>query len=211
MADCNVSESTVVDEATSSYVDQFPYKYPSFRRVKLAAVKDALYHPRPPTFRAMDRDTGCHKLSEDHCQSSTIYGAREFQEARDWAPTKRCAAMPFLPGPPRRGYTAPKKPDISLPDTNKIQFNITKKEWDRYVDTDKRFRFPIYNPKYYRFKHHVIRYIEEDMTRSTPFKFKQEPNLEGWKQRPIPANIQYRYRHLSPQFRINEISTSAWY
>ena len=199
-------------EVLSSYADQFPYRYPSFRRVKLAAVKDGIYHPRPPTLRAISMDTASHKLPEDHCQSSTICGAREFQEARDAAPKQRCAAMRFLPGPPRRRYIPPRKrSNVRFPDMNEFRFNMTQDEWNYYVDTDKRFRLPVYDPRYYRFKNYVVRYIEEDVTKPTPYKFKQEPNLEGYNQRPLPADNEYRYRRLSPQFRNNDISTCAWY
>ena len=52
----------------------YSHDYPSSRKVKLAAVKEGLFHPRLPTFRRMDMDTAAHKLPEEHCRTATQCG-----------------------------------------------------------------------------------------------------------------------------------------
>ena len=202
---------TTTVKLPSNYPLEYPYKYPMFRRVKLAAVKDGIFHPRPPTLRKIAMDTESQKLPDEHAQTSTFYGSEGYKDALKGISTRRCLAMQFVPQSPRNLMPLQIPPDDALPDANKLMFNISPEQWKRYVDTDKRFRLPTYDPKYFRFKHHVIRYVQEDMTRPTPFYFRQEPNLEGYNQRPTPANIHRRHRQLSPQFKRNHISTLPWY
>lgn len=52
-------------------VPSYAYHYPSTKSVKLAAVKEGIFHPRLPSYRRMDMDTANSKLAEDHCRTST--------------------------------------------------------------------------------------------------------------------------------------------
>ena len=53
------------------HIPSYSYHYPSMQRVKLAAVKEGLYHPCLPTFRRMDMDTAAHRLPDEHCRTTT--------------------------------------------------------------------------------------------------------------------------------------------
>ena len=190
---------------------EFPYKYPSFRRVRLAAVKDGIYNPSLPTLRMMDSDSASHKMPDDHCQTSTLFGTKTYQQQ-----VKDLRRMP------RRGTTdgvsfrlqpkpVPKSKIPNNPDANQFLFNVTLDEWKKYAEIPYRFRLPVYDPKHYRFKNNVIRYIEEDLTPPSRYILRQEPSLYGFVQSPLPADINSRYRDLSPRYRRNNISTLTWY
>ena len=58
-------------------VPSYCYHYPSLSTVKLAAVKEGLFHPNIPTFRRMDMDTAGHKLPDEHCRTTTSCGPGE--------------------------------------------------------------------------------------------------------------------------------------
>ena len=53
------------------HIPSYSYHYPSMQRVKLATVKEGLYHPSLPTFRRMDMDTAAHRLPDEHCRTTT--------------------------------------------------------------------------------------------------------------------------------------------
>lgn len=62
-------------------IPSYSYQYPSMKVVKLAAVKEGLFHPRLPTFRRMDMDTAGHKLPDEHCRTTTGCGPENFKHA----------------------------------------------------------------------------------------------------------------------------------
>lgn len=53
------------------------YGYSPPRRM-LAAVKEGMIHPKPPTYRQMDRDKTLCKLPIEHCRNSTSRSAGEY-------------------------------------------------------------------------------------------------------------------------------------
>ncbi|XP_033123705.1 testis, prostate and placenta-expressed protein-like [Anneissia japonica] len=61
---------------------EYVARYPSLRKVQLAAVKEGLYHPKLPTFRRMDMDTAAHQLPDEHCRTTTLCGPADFNNAR---------------------------------------------------------------------------------------------------------------------------------
>lgn len=54
------------------------YGYSPPRRM-LAAVKEGMIHPKPPTYRQMDRDSTLCKLPIEHCRNSTSRQAGEYR------------------------------------------------------------------------------------------------------------------------------------
>ena len=193
---------------------QFPYKYPTFRRVMLAAVKDGIFNPALPSLRRIDTDNAMHKLPDEHSQATTIYGEKEFKEMaeRGFRKAKTCFAEEYAAAiaPPSQPINFQR--DKDLPETSKVKFNLSDYQWSRYADTSVRFRLPRYDPKYYRFNNHVVRYIEQEPSCPTRFRLRQEPSLENdYDQKPTPSDIKFRYRQTSPQFRRNHISNRLWY
>lgn len=53
------------------------YGYSPPRRM-LAAVKEGMMHPKPPSYRQMDRDSSLCKLPIEHCRNSTSRSAGEY-------------------------------------------------------------------------------------------------------------------------------------
>ena len=62
------------DRVLPMNVPSYSYHYPSHATVKLAAVKEGLFHPNLPTFRRMDMDTAAHCLPDTHCRTTTSCG-----------------------------------------------------------------------------------------------------------------------------------------
>lgn len=53
------------------------YGYSPPRRM-LAAVKEGMIHPKPPSYRKMDRDSALCKMPIEHCRNSTSRSAGEY-------------------------------------------------------------------------------------------------------------------------------------
>ena len=56
------------------------YNFERPRRM-IAAVKEGMIHPKPPTYRRMDMDSYLRKMPIEHCRNSTSRGAGKVQKA----------------------------------------------------------------------------------------------------------------------------------
>jgi len=187
-------------------VPHYAYSYPSMSRVQLAAVKDGLFHPSLPSFRRMDMDTAGHKLPDEHCRTTTSCGPVDFRRARSsvfMAPTApmKSANMTDTGRSLHRYYSTPE------------ELKQTRLQWSEFLDKSPE-RFQIRLPelpdsKGLHFQGYAVRYLRPEVTGSWRYSLQQEPTLDQYGQKPIPANIYARYRDTYPQYSRN-VATEAW-
>ncbi|XP_013404028.1 testis, prostate and placenta-expressed protein isoform X2 [Lingula anatina] len=184
----------------------YSYQYPTFRRVQLAAVKEGLFHPRIPTFRRMDMDTAAHKLPDEHCRTTTACGPEDFKRSTTTLfapPTKRLSGANITDTGRQlhRFYTTPE------------EITKTRGEWSDFLNkSPERYniRLPsLPDKKDLHFVGYAVRYLKPEVTASWKYTLKQEPMLDQYGQRPMPANVFARYRDTYPQYSRN-IATEAW-
>ncbi|XP_054748305.1 sperm microtubule inner protein 8-like [Lytechinus pictus] len=180
---------------------EVPYyvpQYPTFRRAQLAAVKEGLYHPSLPTFRRMDMDTAAHKLPDEHCRTTTRIGPADFQNA---------TATYFQP--PANIYNGANITDTgrSLRETMKDEVRSLRIDWAAAKEIKELPK--IENSGQLSFTGYAVRYQKPAISGSWRYTFTQEPRLDQYGQRPVPANIYSRYRDTFPQYSRN-MSTDAF-
>ncbi|XP_033626876.1 testis, prostate and placenta-expressed protein-like [Asterias rubens] len=166
--------------------------YPTLRRVQLAAVKEGLYHPKLPTFRRMDMDTAAHRLPDEHCRTTSGCGPDDF----------RGATVTYF-NPPTSRYAGSNVTDTgrNLRETLKDDIGSLKINWEDAKDIK---QLPTFKSKGdLRFTGYAVRYLKPSITESWRYTFKQEPKLDQYGQRPVPANIFSRYRDTFPQYSRN--------
>ncbi|ESO98192.1 hypothetical protein LOTGIDRAFT_114368 [Lottia gigantea] len=174
-------------------IPSYSYQYPSFRRVQLAAVKDGLYHPNLPTFRRMDMDTAGNKLPDEHCRTTTSCGPDDFS---------RATTTIFAP-PPKR--------------LSSINITETGRQMHRYYTTPEELKYLKWHTgnnsfcfvSDLHFSGYNVRYSRPDISKSWRYSLRQEPMIDQYGQKPMPANVFARYRDTHPQYNRN-ISTEAW-
>ncbi|XP_072168855.1 sperm microtubule inner protein 8-like [Diadema setosum] len=166
--------------------------YPTLRRVQLAAAKEGLYHPSLPTFRRMDMDTAAHRLPDEHCRTTTVIGPLDFQNA---------TATYFKPS--AKIYNGANITDTgrSLRESMKDEIRSIRIDWAKAKDIKELPK--IENAGELRFSGYAVRYQKPAISGSWRYTFKQEPRLDQYGQRPVPANIYSRYRDTFPQYSRN--------
>ncbi|XP_039265529.1 sperm microtubule inner protein 8-like [Styela clava] len=208
-------DSSTQDHPNAHLQYHTDYNYPPFRRVMLAAVKEGIYHPRLPSLRRMDMDTATHKLSDEHCRTTTSCGPRNFSDSNTSyfqnsnkplsgtriTETGRSLQKVIPDYPSGVTHTSPEK--------NQFMLSSSKKDWSRFISSAGEFRLPEYDPKYFRFSGYAVRYLKPQVTQSWKYTLVQEPKLDQYAQRPIPANVYSRYRDTFPQYSRN-IAVEAW-
>jgi len=187
-------------------IPSYSYQYPSFQRVQLAAVKDGLFHPRLPSFRRMDMDTAGHKLPDEHCRTTTTCGPDDFNRATSTLfepPKRRMSALAITDTGKQihRQYTTPE------------ELKRSRTEWSDFLNRSPE-RFSIRIPelpgeKDQHFTGYAVRYLRPEVTRSWRYTLQQDPSLDQYGQRPMPANVFARYRDTYPQYSRN-MATEAW-
>lgn len=187
-------------------VPSYVYNYPSTQKVQLAAVKTGLFHPNLPSFRRMDMDTAGHKLPDEHCRTTTSAGPEDFRRSTTtlFNPPERKLNSAQITETGRnlhRYYTTPE------------ELKNTRMEWSNFLNRSPE-RFNIRLPelpenKDLHFNGYAVRYLRPELTASWKYTLHQEPNLDQYGQRPIPANVYARYRDTYPQYNRN-IATEAW-
>lgn len=194
------------DRVLPMHVPSYSYQYPTVATVRLAAVKEGLYHPNLPTFRRMDMDTCAQKLPDEHCRTTTSCGPDDFKRANlsFFKPPKRSLTTMEITETGRklhRSYTTPE------------ELKNARKEWSTFLNKcPERYeiRLPeIPQNKDLHFRGYAVRYIRPEVTQSWRYTLTQEPTLDQFAQKPIPANIYARYRDTVPQFNRN-ISSEPW-
>ncbi|RUS71294.1 hypothetical protein EGW08_020937 [Elysia chlorotica] len=201
-----------VDAARPARVDSlrvpsYAYHYPSFKRVQLAAVKHGMFHPDVPRLRRMDMDNAIHKLSDEHCRNTTSCGPRDFSNA---------TSTPFMP-PARRLHS------FDITETGKQmhrqyttpqELTRARKEWSDFLNKSPE-RYDIKLPelcgsaKDIHFDGYAVRYLRPDVTKSWKYTLQQEPKLDEFAQKPMPANVYARYRDTYPQYHRN-VASEMW-
>ena len=193
---------------------QYNYNEPPFRKVKLASVKEGLYHPGLPTLRRMDRDTTMHRLPDEHSRTTTSCGSRDFEEGTttlfkgarkplsgaNITSTGRSIRKLIPQYPAGITHTAPDNP---------YMLSVAKKDWSSFISASGEFALPLYNPKFFRFSGYSVRYLKPEITHSWKYTLNQEPKLDQHGQKPIPANVFSRYRDTFPQYSRN-VSIESW-
>jgi len=191
------------------------YNFPPFRRVMLAAVKEGLYHPRLPTLRRMDMDTATHKLPEDHCRTTTSCGPRDFQNSTTsfFSDAEKPLSGARITDTGRSlEKIIPHYPSGVTHNTspkNDYMLSGTKSDWSKFISASGEFKLPDYDPKHFRFSGYAVRYLKPEITQSWRYTLQQEPKLDQYAQRPIPATVYSRYRDTFPQYSRN-IAVEAW-
>ncbi|XP_069113176.1 uncharacterized protein [Argopecten irradians] len=97
--------------------------------------------------------------------------------------------------------------------TTPDELKKAKEEWSDFLNRSPE-RFNIKLPelpdsKDQRFLGYSVRYLRPEITKSWRYTLKQEPTLDQYGQRPMPANVFARYRDTYPQYSRN-ISSEAW-
>lgn len=197
---------TTTDKINPINIPSYSYQYPSHRRVQLAAVKTGLFHPKIPSFRRMDMDTAGHKLPDEHCRTTTSVGPEDFKRSSSTLfdpPTNAMSSLEITETGRQlhRHYTTPD------------ELKKTRDEWSNFLNRSPE-RYSIKLPelpesKDQRFVGYAVRYLRPDITKSWRYTLRQEPTLDQFGQKPIPANIYARYRDTYPQFS-RSISSEAW-
>jgi len=59
----------------------YDHPHPSIQTFRLGQVKEGIFHPRLPTFRRMEMDTLCCKLSSEECRHNTTCSYEDFQRS----------------------------------------------------------------------------------------------------------------------------------
>ncbi|KAK3603879.1 hypothetical protein CHS0354_042885 [Potamilus streckersoni] len=187
-------------------IPSYSYQYPSFSRVQLASVKEGLFHPHLPSFRRMDMDTAGHKLPDEHCRTTTTCGPDDFKRATTTLfepPAKRVPALTITETGKQlhRYYTTPE------------ELKKAREQWSDFLNrSPERFQIKIpelLGQKDQHFVGYSVRYLRPEVTRSWRYTLRQEPTLDQYGQRPMPANVFARYRDTYPQYSRN-IALEAW-
>lgn len=184
----------------------YSHPYPSIRVVRLAAVKEGLFHPKLPTFRRMDMDTASHKLPDHHCRTATACCKEEFQKASTtlFTPAEKPLSCTSITETGRQLHKAYGFPE---------ELKHTSLHWSEFIQRCPE-KYGIHLPKLpnakdLHFSGYAVRHLRPEVTASWKYSLRQEPTVDQTGQRPMPANIFGRYRDTYPQYSRN-VSTAAW-
>ncbi|XP_070575622.1 sperm microtubule inner protein 8-like [Ptychodera flava] len=171
--------------------------------VKLSAVKEGLYHPKLPTFRRMDMDTAAHRLPYEHCRTTTSCGPEDFRNANIslFRGSKRSLSC--------TGNTETGRSLREIIPPSSYQLNSSHPVQFTRLSTNLNGPSAATDKGDLRFVGYAVRYMKPSLTNSWRYTLQQEPTLDQYGQRPIPANIYSRYRDTFPQYKRN-IATEAW-
>lgn len=189
------------------------YGYSPPRRM-LAAVKEGMIHPQPPSYRRIDRDNTLCKLPIEHCRNSTSRSADDFKsstitlfrpadrplsgtritetgrqlQATSYQPVESGGMAEFL----KRSMTAKsreKQPSPLAPNEPCEQYTFMPEPYLKY------------SADQMKFNGYAARYLSPRETGSWRYSLRQEPYIDTRGQRPIPATIYSRYRDAHPRAR----------
>ncbi|XP_076449301.1 sperm microtubule inner protein 8-like [Babylonia areolata] len=198
--------STVVERVEPGQMPGYSYHYPHLKRVQLAAVKEGMFHPNLPTFRRMDMDTARHLLPDEHSRTTTTCGPVDFSRAKTtgFAPAPQKLSSLNITDQGRAHHKLYSSPD---------DFKKARQEFSEFLNSSPgkpEVKLPeLPNKKDLHFTGYAVRYTKPDITGSWKYTLRQEPNMDQYGQRPIPANIYARYRDSYPQYFRN-VSAEAW-
>lgn len=191
--------------------------HPDFKKVMLASVKEDLYHPRLPSLRRMDMDDVNHRLPQQHSRTATSCGPRDFKSA---------TSSFFKPCEYPLGVSnTVEKNDLINQTVNLKSVGVSRvadlddrywasgaqKNWSRLISTLGEFNLNTKETEKddFRFSHYAVRHFKPEVTQSWRYTLVQEPTLDQFGRKPMPANVYARYRDTFPQFSRN-ISQEAW-
>lgn len=199
-------DSKQVERVAALEMPSYSYHYPHLKRVQLAAVKEGTFHPCLPTFRRMDMDTARHLLPDQHCRTTTTCGPADFGKANTtvFAPPPQKLSSMNITDQGRAHHRLYTTPD---------ELKKARSEWSEFLDKSPE-RFDIKLPalpdkKDLHFTGYAVRYLRPDVTSSWNYTLRQEPNLDQYAQKPIPANVYARYRDSYPQYFRN-VAAESW-
>ncbi|XP_041375679.1 testis, prostate and placenta-expressed protein-like [Gigantopelta aegis] len=183
----------------------YTYKYPTFRQVQIAAVKDSLFHPCLPTIRRMDMDTTNQKLPDEHCRTVTSCGPEDFKRAKTtlFEPPRRRLSVMDVTETGRKIHREYTTPD-ALKHSRMHWHEFLNKCPERYS-----IQLPERSQKDLHYTGYAVRFVSPDITSSWRKCLKSEPMLDQYGQKPLPANIFGRYRDTYPQYS-RAIASETW-
>ncbi|XP_059145892.1 testis, prostate and placenta-expressed protein-like [Physella acuta] len=180
--------------------------YPTLHRVPLAAVKHGIFHPNPPRFRRMEMDNTLHKLSSEHCRTTTTCGPRDFANS----------TSTILSPPPHRVHSMNATETGRKLHRQYVSYDDllqSRLAWSDFLGKgtgrSKSSLPELESAKDAHFQGYAVRYLRPDLTKSWKFTLQAEPKLDQYGQRPIPANIYARYRDTYPQQHRN-VASEMW-
>ncbi|GFR88789.1 testis, prostate and placenta-expressed protein [Elysia marginata] len=179
------------------------YNYPTFRRVKLAAVKHQMLRPDLPSIRRMERDNMLRKLSDEHVRTTTTCSAQDFRQLtvmNDLIPPAKelhCMECTETGHMLRKKYFTP------------LDVQRQGLIWQKYMNNPmvvaavSTKKTPPVEPRPVRDKNcgcdgaknlqfdgAPLRYKKADL-RNWRFSLKDEPRLIGYAQQPLPSDLNF--------------------
>jgi hypothetical protein len=140
----------------------------------------------------MDMDTAAHKLPDEHCRTTSQCGPDDFRNA---------TVTYFKQGTSRYSGSNITDTGRKLRETLKDEIGPMKISWSEAKEITS---LPTFEKKGdLRFTGYAVRYMKPSITGSWRYTFGQEPKLDQYGQRPVPANIFSRYRDTFPQYSRN--------
>jgi len=181
----------------------YSQSYPS-RSVRLAAVKSDIFNPRLPKIRHMDRDSSMHLLPDEHSRTSTTLGPVDF--GRSTSSVLQPARFPLhsLHITDQGRKLVKYGPDMGRGRTMST-LNQQRELWrDDITRTPSKFSVEMRENNTSKegptFSGYAMRYMRPEITSSWQYTLQQQPRLDQYGQRPVPANIFARYRDTHPQY-----------
>jgi len=165
-------------------------------RYQLAGIKECLYHPSLPTLRRMDMDTIAHKLPYEHCRTTTPCTRENF--INNSVATGLRTYRPFKQA--RLGRNWHYRHYYSF------RGDDEKGDKDSETNTIASVEKPVLEAS--DNKTYPLSSLGTDTNR-WKFTLQQEPYIDHFGQRPIPATIFSRYRTNS-SLHGGQMSTRAW-
>jgi len=154
----------------------------------------------------MDMDTAGHKLPDEHCRTTTSCGPGDYRRATTtlFSPAEKRLASAGITETGRQLHKFYSTPG---------ELKNTRTEWSEFLNRSPE-RFNIRLPELpenqdLHFSGYAVRYMRPEVTGSWRYTLHQEPSLDQYGQKPIPANVYARYRDTVPQYSRN-IATEAW-
>ncbi|CAL1528055.1 unnamed protein product [Lymnaea stagnalis] len=196
----------VTHRADAPKIPDYAYKYNSFRRVQLAAVKQGIFHPNPPRFRRMEMDNAMRKMSDEHCRTTTTCGPKDFANATSSLfkpPTPRLPTLTITETGRQlhQLYSTPQDLERSKLIWSGSLNNSPAKVENQHAD----FR----STRDIKLNGYAVRYLQPDIHNSWRYTLRPEPKLDQYGQQPLPANIYARYRDTYPQQHRN-VASEMW-
>ncbi|XP_043918158.1 testis, prostate and placenta-expressed protein [Protopterus annectens] len=167
--------------------------------VKLAGVKEVLYHPSLPTLRRMDMDTVAHKLPDEHCRTMTACCPDDFKN-NTFSLVEDNERRVLTLGITKTGQSLSAKLRSQakgpLPQLAVHSYSPFHKgpDWSQVLAERGRILCPPMEKAELRVINGGVKYAMPGPPRSWRYHLTPEPSLDKFGQKPTPFNVNNRYR-----------------